>query len=1389
MLKKTQPPHKARILRFFAMWFFCFSLPASANSGLNWLASQTHTGGISTPDDVAITFQATAEALRTIHAFGEDTTFSSIVEFGQQILNTENEPSTENLSRRLIATAEPGNNVSVLINDLLALQNPDGGFGQRAGFDSTVLNTAFALEALAIAKASEKERIEQAITFLTNHQNLDGSFRLNSANENALYVTSLATIALQRFLFQAQITDNVDKANQYLLLKISQDQIASDWELALTLLSVASATADNSLYKTAAATLRSHQNPNGSWDNDVYITALALRALHHVRRIQFPVDPNKGIFTGRVLDDNTGLPLAKVTVLLETVDSVQTLTESDGTYGLASLDPGTYTLKYQLAGYNTASLPSVSLIAGQFADLGTLRLMPLPDVGIITGIITDMNTNQPLSNAQVAISGAVTTSVLTEDDGHYTIVSPPGSITITVSKIDYDSIGGTGTVNRGATLKFSPALNPTGTTPQNPEVTVKGILKDGETGAPLNNALITVVGTDYQGHSDDTGAFSIPGVAPGELTIEMSLNGYQVGRFTVLAPPGAVVDLDTTHLPKTVPVPTTTLIGQVRHANTGDPIEGANVTLETLNRGALTDKEGSYRIEDIDILEFKVSANAVNYLPTNYTLSVNQAGLVTVDFNLTPAAESPLEISALSLEQSNYDALSAVHINAVLNNKENTAQPVRLSIKVVNEDQQIVEQFTPIINSLVTVEPNNPLSTQVEWQTARHLPGHYELIVQAFDGNSGQLLAEQGTQISVEPTSRIGGHVAFEPPIAQLAAKKPVQITAKVANQGNQPLEGTTLTATLSLKNPGYQQHKHEVLVESFVEEHELMNNPRGIAQDAAGNFYVANYNNHSVLKITPEGTVSEFATDLNLPIDVDLDHLGNLYVLSYNSNRDKGLVRLGTDGSRTEVKLSVSNSQAIEVLDDGRILIAAGNTLYAVTLEDNNTQANVTTLVAGGLNGPRNLIADSQGNLFITDFTSNAVVKFSDNELAIFAEIKQPSGITIDANDNLYVTSFSDNSLLKITPDGQQSIIATGLSGPYDVKIAPEGNAIAPEGHFVVSNQHSHEIVTITPTGDISTLVQPIFYGPRALAYDAEGHLYIGNQHRKNIIKLATDGVVTELSSTYNPRDILALDNDIYWLEYNSLSTIGPNDSAKTTLTSKLIGPYALINAPDGNGFFVSEFSVHRISRVSTTGEITPYTTLPSFISPRSIRRDAQGHLYLLSDNGYIIQFTETGQIIRVISDLKSPTSLAIDSDGNLIVPEDHNKRILRIAPNGNRDEIANQLKFSPYACAINSQGDIIVAPRNEDTLHVIENGKASEYAKLNEGTTGYDMLFDASDNLWISQYQQHKVLKLSADLTEQKIYSLINNRRFPQSLFLDGTGGILVGGYQFIQRIDNQG
>src|SRR5438128_4681098 len=54
---------------------------------------------------------------------------------------------------------------------------------------------------------------------------------------------------------------------------------------------------------------------------------------------------------------------------------------------------------------------------------------------------------------------------------------------------------------------------------------------------------------------------------------------------------------------------------------------------------------------------------------------------------------------------------------------------------------------------------------------------------------------------------------------------------------------------------------------------------PKGLAFDDKGNLFVADSGTGTILKFTPEGTRSTFASGLNAPIGLAFDVAGNLFV------------------------------------------------------------------------------------------------------------------------------------------------------------------------------------------------------------------------------------------------------------------------------------------------------------------------------------------------------------------------------------------------------------------------------------------------------------------------------------------------------------------------------
>ena len=129
-------------------------------------------------------------------------------------------------------------------------------------------------------------------------------------------------------------------------------------------------------------------------------------------------------------------------------------------------------------------------------------------------------------------------------------------------------------------------------------------------------------------------------------------------------------------------------------------------------------------------------------------------------------------------------------------------------------------------------------------------------------------------------------------------------------------------------------------------------NNPYGIAVSSGGVVYVADYSNHRVRRILPDGSVSLVAGSgagyvngkgaaarLHGPIDVALDRAGNLFVVEHTGHRVR---RITPDGVTSLVAGSVSNQAGyvhgkgatarfrypwgIAVAPNGRIYVADGH-------------------------------------------------------------------------------------------------------------------------------------------------------------------------------------------------------------------------------------------------------------------------------------------------------------------------------------------------------------------------------------------------------------------------------------------------------------------------------
>ncbi|WPV02287.1 MBG domain-containing protein [Mucilaginibacter sp. cycad4] len=237
------------------------------------------------------------------------------------------------------------------------------------------------------------------------------------------------------------------------------------------------------------------------------------------------------------------------------------------------------------------------------------------------------------------------------------------------------------------------------------------------------------------------------------------------------------------------------------------------------------------------------------------------------------------------------------------------------------------------------------------------------------------------------------------------------------------------------------------------------LGNPLSSARDAAGNIYIADANNNAIRKLTPDGAITTFAgsevqgakdgngrnATFNYPTGLVIAASGNIYVADYGNHLIRKITPNGT--------VTTLAGTGKPGHDNGTGQLASFNLPYGLTVDKaenvyvadsyNNlirkiTPAGVVSTVAGILNGgningpgataafrvPYGITIDSEGNLFIADKFNNSIRKIAtDNTVSTFATggLFLPNSVAVDNLNNVYACG-QISFVTKFLPSGAQS-------------------------------------------------------------------------------------------------------------------------------------------------------------------------------------------------------------------------------------------------------------------------------------------------------------------------------------------------------------------------------
>jgi NHL repeat len=202
----------------------------------------------------------------------------------------------------------------------------------------------------------------------------------------------------------------------------------------------------------------------------------------------------------------------------------------------------------------------------------------------------------------------------------------------------------------------------------------------------------------------------------------------------------------------------------------------------------------------------------------------------------------------------------------------------------------------------------------------------------------------------------------------------------------------------------------------------------QGIAIDASGNIYVADSGNQVIRKVTPDGTVSTFAgtgvmgsgngpaasATFDGPAGVAVDAAGNVYVADFGNKMIRKISAGGIvstlAGSGT-VGYDNGAAGAASFTSPDRLAVDASGNVYVSDFKmvRKITADGTVSTLAGNNVGPEAYSTPVDGK----------------GAAAAFAVA---DGITIDAAGNLYVGD--ENLVRKVTPDGTVTTLAGGGTG-----------------------------------------------------------------------------------------------------------------------------------------------------------------------------------------------------------------------------------------------------------------------------------------------------------------------------------------------------------------------